>query len=415
MKNLNKLLTPIFLSMAISLTACNKVDADIETNTQEPVQSTADVSEVTDLSSELQELIDFNLIPAMATVVIQGGEIVAEGVAGVRKYGDITPVTIDDQFILGSCGKAFTATLIAILVEQGKLDWNTTLAEYFPEMADRMLPRYRDVTLLHLLSHHAGLPVEKEIPIHYEEYSTPPVIEQRYEYTEYHLCIPPGPGIDELPEPGTSFLYSNVGYVIAGSIAEQATGESWEGLVTSLIFEPLGMTTARFCYNQGKGDNGGQPWQHTIDDSDPLTPVPIEYSYEMFPMVVGPAGMIQMSVRDWAKFVIMHTEGEDGGSDLLKPETFKFLHTPPFGTNNTLGTVYALGWYSINDPAVSTEPIYHHAGIAHGCNYAVVWMSAESNCAALSTINTVSDGALVTVRGYSAGLFKKALKGDIFQ
>src|SRR5215470_14160319 len=63
----------------------------------------------------------------MAAAVLRGERIIAQGVAGVRKRGSAERVTLDDRFHLGSCTKAMTATLVAMLVEEGKLNWTTTL------------------------------------------------------------------------------------------------------------------------------------------------------------------------------------------------------------------------------------------------------------------------------------------------
>src|SRR6186997_145659 len=63
----------------------------------------------------------------LAAAVLRGERIIAQGVAGVRKRGSAERITLDNQFHLGSCTKAMTATLVAMLVEEGKLHWTTTL------------------------------------------------------------------------------------------------------------------------------------------------------------------------------------------------------------------------------------------------------------------------------------------------
>jgi len=87
-------------------------------------------------------------LPAVAAAVILDG----------RVAGSDVKVTSADQFHLGSCTKAMTATLIAILVEKGKLGWDATLAELLPDLVEDMRPVYRTVTIRHLLAHRAGLP-----------------------------------------------------------------------------------------------------------------------------------------------------------------------------------------------------------------------------------------------------------------
>ena len=89
-------------------------------------------------------------LPAMAASVIIDGHIYAKAAVGTRKYGTDNWVTIDDKFLIGSCGKTFTATLAAILIEEGSLDWDTTVQDVFPEL--EMHPKWENITIQQLLS-----------------------------------------------------------------------------------------------------------------------------------------------------------------------------------------------------------------------------------------------------------------------
>ncbi len=115
---------------------------------------------VTDILKPINQ--KFN-VPAMALAVVTSDGLKFVGAVGVRKRGTDIPVTLDDLWHLGSDGKAMTSTLIARLVERGQLSWDTTLAEVFPEIAPQMNPGFRKVTLLQLLSHHAGLPANLDL------------------------------------------------------------------------------------------------------------------------------------------------------------------------------------------------------------------------------------------------------------
>src|SRR2546430_10229294 len=98
-----------------------------------------------------------NGLPAIAAGVMKEGRLLALGAAGVRKAGTDAVVTRDDKFHIGSDTKAMTATLAAMLVGEGKLRWNQTLSEVFPERAAKMDAGYRPVTLEMLLTHRAGM------------------------------------------------------------------------------------------------------------------------------------------------------------------------------------------------------------------------------------------------------------------
>src|SRR5262249_49072119 len=133
--------------------------------------------------------------------------------------------------------------------------------------------------------------------------------------------------------PGSTYEYSNLGYIIAGAVVEKITGQSWERAMTSQVFEPLQMRTAGFG---GTGTAGkiDQPWPHTSDGK----PAPENGPAMDNPPVMGPAGRVHCSIQDWSKFIGDQLRGDLGKPGLLKPETYQKLHTPPFGGD------YALGW-----------------------------------------------------------------------
>src|ERR1035437_7450805 len=95
----------------------------------------------------------------MAAAVLRGERIIAQGAAGVRKRGTAERITLDDRFHLGSAAKAMTATLVAMLVEEGKLNWTTTLGELFADTVKPMHPAWEKVTLRQVLAHRSGLPL----------------------------------------------------------------------------------------------------------------------------------------------------------------------------------------------------------------------------------------------------------------
>jgi len=136
-----------------------------------PVAGCAEVAHITsqeaaytdssDLGSLLEPIRKKYGLPALAGAVILQGRTAAWGATGYRKDGNDVQVKPNDKFHIASCTKAMTATLIAMLVERGKLKWDTTLVEAFPDMADEMHPDYRNVTLSHLLDHRGGMPGPK--------------------------------------------------------------------------------------------------------------------------------------------------------------------------------------------------------------------------------------------------------------
>ena len=335
-----------------------------------------------DVDSVLESIRPKYNLPALAAAVILDGETVALSVVGERRFDSGVKATEDDQFHLGSCSKAMTATLLAVLVEQGKISWTTTLEDVFPELVDDMWADYRSITLLHLLSHHAGLPGKSQTwppgtdGSYWQELSGS-AQEQRYEYLKMMVCRE----LDRneqlvLPKPGTLALYSNAGYVIAGAVAERVGGSSWEELVQEMVFEPLGMTTAGFGA-MGIAEEMDQPWQHVIQEGEihPIPPGPRSDN----PPVLGPAGRIHCSIGDWAEFISTHLRGRLGQSSLLKQETFETLHTAPFGDR------YALGWAVVTRDWAGGTTLTHTG--SNTLNYALVWMAPRRGFAVILVTN----------------------------
>src|SRR5947209_12764528 len=95
------------------------------------------------LNAILEPIRRKNKLPALAAAAVQNGKITALGAVGARRAGHVERVSLNDRFHIGSCTKSMTATLCAMLIEQGKLKWATTIAESFPELADKIRPEYR--------------------------------------------------------------------------------------------------------------------------------------------------------------------------------------------------------------------------------------------------------------------------------
>ena len=274
----------------------------------------------------------------MAAAVLRGERIIAQGVAGVRKRGTAERITLDDRFHLGSCGKAMTATLVAMLVEEGKLNWTTTLGEVFADTVKPIDPAWEKVTLRQVLAHRSGLRLDPDglarvfnlfFLAPYASLRSRPesmrsseetLPQQRLEIARQALSCPPG-----IP-PGTKFWYSNVGYILAGAVLEHLTGRAWEDLMRERLFQPLGISTGGFG-QPGTAGKTDQPWGHSSFVGKPIAPgSPVA----QFPLYYGPAGMAHMTITDWAKFIGLHLRGDPANphcqAALLKLDTFAELH-----------------------------------------------------------------------------------------
>jgi CubicO group peptidase (beta-lactamase class C family) len=146
----------------------------------------------------------------LAAAVVQDGKVIASGAVGTRRVGTTIPVTINDRFHLGSDTKAMTAMLAAMLVEENKLRWNSTVAEVFPELSTTMTPGLRKVTLEQLLSHTSGVPSDNQAVIKLLDKS----LSQEGNLDEMRLWLIRQWSKQPLvAKPGTKFAYANMKYI----------------------------------------------------------------------------------------------------------------------------------------------------------------------------------------------------------
>jgi len=277
-------------------------------------------------------------LPAVAALSQSEGKLAAEAALGVRALGHSELVTTSDRWHIGSDTKAFTATLIARLVEQGVMRFDDTLVASFPAFAEGMNPAYRNVTVTQLLSHTAGLPPltdDKDLPALMAVIkSANDVKAQREAIARKYLTMPPASKAGD-------FAYSNLGFIIVGAIAEARTGKSWEDLIREQIFTPLGIKSAGFGPPGTPGELD-QPRGHK-DEAGRLVALDPASADADNPPALGPAGTINIALKDWLLFAQDQLDGEHGHGKLLKPETYRKLHTPVTGN-------YALGWGAKLDP-----------------------------------------------------------------
>src|SRR5437868_7361839 len=289
----------------------------------------------------------------MAAAVLRGERIIAQGVAGVRKRGTAERITLDDRFHLGSCTKAMTATLVAMLVEGGKLNWTTTLGELFADTVKPMHPACEKVTLRQVLAHRAGLRFEPDglAQVFKELLGRPPrslpgtLPQQRLEIATQALSRPPG------ISPDTKYWYSNVGYVLAGAVLEQLTGRAWEELMRERLFQPLDISTGGFGA-PGTADKTEQAWGHSPVLGKPLDP---RSPAAELPLFYGPAGLAHMTVTDWAKFIALHLRGDPANphcqAALLKLDTFAEMHAVAPATTSRGWVIRGLNFLATGDAA----------------------------------------------------------------
>jgi CubicO group peptidase (beta-lactamase class C family) len=316
-------------------------------------------------------------VPALAAAATGPDRLLVIGATGVRKKGAPDPVTVDDLWHLGSCTKSMTATMLARLVDRGKLSWETTIGEAFKDDLDDIHPDYRPVTIEQMLAHRAGIPADLSNGglwgRLWQKKGTP--TEQRRELCDGVLPFAPA------SRPGTQYLYSNAGFAVAGHIAERAMKTPWEDLMRTELFEPAGMTAVGFGAPGIPGGVITQPWGHSAHGGEPVEPGPNGDN----PPAIGPAGTVHASLADWAKYAALHLRGAHGRTDYLKRETFARIQARP-----KVGD-YAFGWGHHDRPWANGH-VLSHSG-SNNSWFCVVWLAPERDVAYLACCNAGGDGA----------------------
>ncbi len=330
------------------------------------------------LDESLEYIRDKYNLPALGAMLIQGDEIVEMEAVGLRAIGYARKVTVEDRWHLGSLTKAMTATLAARLVEKGEVSWETTIAEIFPDLVGSIRSEYENVRLDELLSHTAGIMGDlTKAPCWSTLWTdTDPLPVQRRRLLVEVLSM-------ESEASRGTFLYSNAGYIVAGSMLEEITGESWEELITREVFVPLGMDSTGFGA-PGSGIVPDEPWGHQqiYFVLNPVEPGP----YADNPAAIGPAGTIHSTFEDYSSFIIAHLAGARGESGFLSAETFLKLHTPISGSD------YSLGW-GIAERDWAGGMVLTHAG-SNTFWFANIWIAPSRNFAIFAVCNAGSNDAL---------------------
>ncbi|MFA5550728.1 MAG: serine hydrolase [Trueperaceae bacterium] len=295
--------------------------------------------------------------PGAAVAVLRGAEVVHQSVHGVRDLQDHAPLTADTRFPLASVTKSFAAMSLALLVDDGKLSWDTPVREYMPEFVLKDAYATQHVTVRDMLSHRTGLP--------------------RHDLAAWRLDLPPAEFVKRLRHLEFSatfrekYQYNNLMYNSVAHLVETLAGVKWASFVTSRIFEPLGMTASNFS---PEPPQPGQPvakgYRAQRDESgavEQLIETPLGSHTELSP---GAAGALFSTLADLTRWLEVHVnDGVSGGHRLVSTANLKQMHLPhtiiPAGGvnealfGNTIFT-YGLGWM--------IEPYKGHTLVHHGGN-----------------------------------------------
>lgn len=262
---------------------------------------------------------------AFAAAFAQGGDSPTVLVSGPRHKTCDDPVGLQAPWHIGSITKSFTAALTLRLAERGFFTLDAPAGSLLERHAEGMHPDWRAITLRQALSHTAGLPANVSLLQLLRPGTKDPVAERLSQLRR--LWRKP------LRGKAGRFAYSNVGYVLAGAIAEAAAGSSWEALIVSELAKPLNLSSLGF----GAPKQAEAAWGHQsfLGFQTPKDP---EKEGSDNPAWMGPAGGLHLNLADLARWGQTQLAAANGTRrDVLTRESAQAMQT-------AVTDDYGLGW-----------------------------------------------------------------------
>ncbi len=235
------------------------------------------------LEAEMEQFLKISKASSFAVAIVEKNKVIYAKGFGYSDVANKVPATENTLYAIGSCTKAFTASLIGLLQKDGKVDLDKPVRDYLPELKFYNDDMNDHITLRDMMCHRTGLP--RHDLSWYLFPTTRDSLIQRIQFMQ------------PTAEPRTRYQYNNFMFLAQGKVAEKINGKPWEQQVKEQLFTPLGMTNSTLTANTLKGNpNLAVPYGLEKDSTlKILNHYPIEG--------MGPAGSIYSSVSDMAKWV----------------------------------------------------------------------------------------------------------------
>jgi CubicO group peptidase (beta-lactamase class C family) len=274
-------------------------------------------------------------VPGAAVAIVRNDSVIYAKGYGLREIGK--PATVDERtlFAIGSSSKAFTSAAVAMLVDSGKVSLDAPATAYLPGF--QLFDNYatREITVRDLLSHRSGL-ARGEL-IWYGSDNDRDEILRRVRF------LPPTWSFR------SQFGYQNIMYLAAGQVVAKVTGQAWDDVIRTRIFQPLGMTSSSTSISALQGQADVAAPHANVNDTVLAIP------YRKIDNI-APAGSINSNVVDMAQWVRLHLgDGKFGGKQLISKRLVDEMHSaqtiikldPNWNGMNPSAHLmaYGLGWF----------------------------------------------------------------------
>ena len=274
--------------------------------------------------------------PGLAVTVVKNGEIVFTKTYGVTNIDTQQPINSNTLFGCMSTTKAFVAAGLAMLVDDGKLNWNDKVIDYLPEFQLKDPYITREINIIDLLTHRTGIGNTDYLWAQMKIPSDSVLYKMREVDKNYSLR--------------SSFIYQNIFYLAAGKVIEKVSGKDWGAFLKERIYNPLGMTNTHATLGSIQHISNKADAHYEIDGE--ITKI-MQTSAD----VIGPAGSMWSTIDDigkWIQFLL--NDGKVNGKTLLSENNFNALFKvhqivpkeqfyPTQRLTKPNFTTYGLGWF----------------------------------------------------------------------
>lgn len=321
--------------------------------------------------------------PGLAICIVKDGKVILSEGYGFRDIKNNFKVTSKTLFAIASCTKAFTATALGILVDQGKIKWDEPVRRYLPsfKLNDSVVSEW--ITPRDMLTQRSGLPGHDLM--WYNTSATRKELFDRMQYLKLSRDF------------RTVFQYCNLMYMTAGYSIGQVAGTTWENFIQKHIFDPLGMKESNFSVEASKkASDFALPYK---EKEGKIVEIPFRNID-----VIGPAGSINSNLEEIAKWLLLNlNKGKFGDKQVISEASLNQVHSPQIimttaVTDEFSYQSYAMGW------AVTSyrghHLVHHGGGIDGFTSYMSIMPRENIGIVVLTNSNSGSLSMAVTYRAY---------------
>jgi CubicO group peptidase (beta-lactamase class C family) len=326
-------------------------------------QITAD--QVNQAVSEIQKLaanqIEQDLVPGLAIAVVFQDQVVYAAGFGVRNVKTKEPVDADTVFQLASLSKPIGSTLVAELVGEGKISWDSKISDLDPDFAMYDPWVTREITIRDFYSHRSGLPDHTGDLLEDLGFSRKEILHRlRYQKPDSSFR--------------THYAYTNFGITEAGIAATKAVNLTWENASQQKLYGPLGMNSTSSRYSDFWARTN-KALGHVRENGQWVQ------KYKRDPDAESPAGGVSSSVNDVARWMRLElANGQLEGKQLVDEKALSLSHSPQiltgFSPLTGLPTFYGLGW-NVNYDTEGRLRLGHSGAFALGAATNVLLVPSE--------------------------------------